>query len=220
MKFNRFLSSFGIGSILLIAVVSISSCKKDDPNDPNPDIPFHVQFDVNGSTVRYENDVDGYGGGPGKKLEWTTNLDSTCCTWAVSEYTLFSKPITDPDYLNNSIVIELVEFFNDSPSFNDRFNVWAIGAKDYGMWSADSVRGSTPGAVFTYTDGTGKVWSSGLLYGTQDSSAFEIAAHKAVADELYNAISEGTFNCKFHDGSGNSLAITNGAFKARTIQDQ
>lgn len=202
-----------------MAVISISSCKKDDPNDPTPDVPFHIQFEVNGSNVRYENGVEGYGGGPGKKLEWTTNPDSTCCTWAASEFTLFSKPTSDPDYLNNSIIIEIVEFFIDSPSFNDRFNVWSIGQKEYGMWSDDSISGSTAGAVFTYTDDTGKVWSSGLLYGSQDSSTFEITAHKAVADELYNAISQGTFNCKFHDGSGNTLTITNGEFKARTIQD-
>lgn len=221
MSSNRLFATLGICSILFLAVVSISSCKKDDPNDPNPEIPFFIQFDVNGSTVRYEDGIDGYGGGPGRKLDWSTNPDSTCCTWAASEYTLFSKPTSDPDYLNNSIIIEIVEFFNDSPSFNERFNVWSIGQKEYGMWSDDSISGSAAGAVFTYTDETGKVWSSGQLYvgGSQDSSAFEVTAHKAVSDELHNAISQGTFNCKFGDGSGNSLTITNGEFKARTIKD-
>jgi hypothetical protein len=207
----------------MMSVISISSCKKDDPNDPTPDIPFYIQFDVNGSTVRYENGIDDYGCGAGKKHEWTENLDTTCCTWALSEYTLFSKPTGNPDYLNNSIIVEIVELFNDSPSFNERFNMWAIGAKEYGMWSEDedfgSVPGSSAGVVITYTDNIGKEWSSDLFFGAQDSSVFEVAGHKAVTDELYNAISQGSFNCKLHDESGNSLTITNGEFKARTIQD-
>jgi hypothetical protein len=218
-----------------MSVISISSCKKDDPNDPTPDIPFYIQFDVNGSTVRYENGIDKYGCGAGTKHEWTEdldtmvngNLDTTCCTWALSEYTLFSKPTGNPDSLNNSIIVEMVELFNiidpDSPSFNERFNMWAIGAKEYGIWSEDedigSVPGSSAGVVFTYTDDTGTVWYSSLLYGVQDNSAFEVTAHKAVSDELYNAISQGSFNCKLHDESGNSLTITNGQFKARTIQN-
>ncbi|MFT4681097.1 MAG: hypothetical protein ACI9FU_001658 [Granulosicoccus sp.] len=217
---KHFLSTVGACSVLFFSMIAISSCEKEEPNDPTPDIPFYIQFDVNGSTVKYIDGENEYGNGPGKKLDWTAHQDSSCCTWAASEYTLFSKPTNEPDYLNNSIIVEMVELFNDSPSFNERFNIWALGQKNYGMWSDDSISGSTTGASFTYTDDTGKVWSSGLLFGVQDSSsAFEVTAHKAVTDELFNAISQGTFSCKFHDGSGNSLNITNGEFKSRTIQD-
>ena len=241
MNFKHILGSISVGTILIMSVISISSCKKDDPNDPTPDIPFYIQFDVNGSTVRYENGIDDYGCGAGIKHEWTNDLNTTCCAWALSEYTLFSKPTGNPDSLNNSIIVEMVELFNTIesdwplsdwplpdglpglPSFNERFNMWAIGAKEYGIWSEDedlgSVPGSSAGVVFTYTDDTGTVWYSSLLYGVQDNSAFEVTAHKAVSDELYNAISQGSFNCKLHDESGNSLTITNGQFKARTIQN-
>ena len=198
---------------MLAVVVSISSCKKDEPNDPNPEVPFFIEFDVNGATERYESDKNGYGNGPGRRT--LTDDDH----WGQSEFTLFGREGTDPDSLKNSIIMEIVRLFNDSPNFNTVFNFWEIGGKNYGMWNADSTNGSTEGVVFTYTDETGKVWSSGLLYGVQDSSNFEVTAHKAVSDEQYNGITEGTFNCQFHDGQGNSLVITEGSFKARTVQD-
>ena len=213
MSSKSILKSIGIGSLMLSLMIGISSCKKEEPNDPDPNVPFYVEFDVDSVTVRYESEVDGYGNGPGRESLHDDNH------WGQREFTVFGKQGTHPDSLKNSIAIELVRLLNDSPNFNTVFNFWEIGVKNYGMWNADSTNGSTEGVVFTYTDGAGKVWSSGILYGTQDSSSFEITAHKAVSDEVFNGISEGTFNCQFHDGLGNSLSITNGAFKARTVKD-
>ena len=206
-------SSF-IAVLLLISVtVMFFSCKKEEPNDPDPTEPFHIQFEVNGTTIRYEDEVDNYGNGPGRRT--LNEADNTCR----SEYTLFSRNQSDPDYIKSSIVIELVKKFSQTPSYNDIFNIWGTGTYEYGMWSEDSIAGSTEGVVFTYTDETGKVWSSGLLFGEQNGAEFQITEHRAVSDELFNAISKGSFSCEFHDGSGNSLTITNGEFKARTIQD-
>lgn len=195
----------------ILAGVLLASCKKEDPPEVN-NTPYFVEFYVNGEVVRYEDGENEYGNSLGRKIETEAGLK------AYSEYTFYSRDQTDPDYLNSSIGIEMITIYDHEPEYTEIFGSWTSGDRDYGMWEGDSIPLMEPGVMLTYRDSTGKIWSSGTLFGPQNGSTFEITSHRAVNDNQYKAESEGAFNCLLHDGSGNVLTITQGTFKARTIR--
>lgn len=200
--------------IIISVVVFVSSlfgCKEEDPPGV-PNIPYFIEFAVNGDVIRYEDGSNDYGNSLGRKVETESGIR------AYSEYTFYSIDPSDPDYLNSSIGIELITIYDHVPTYPEVFASWGIGSRNFGMWEGDSIALMEPGVMITYRDSTGKIWSSGTLFGSQDGSDFEVTSHKAVDDNQYKAESEGEFNCLLHDGSGNMLTLTNGTFKARTIR--
>lgn len=195
----------------ILAVIMVAGCKKEDPPEDN-NTPYFVEFFVNGDMIRYEDGENDYGNSLGRKIETEAGLK------AYSEYTFYSRDQSDPDYLNSSIGIEMIEIYDHEPEYTEIFSSWSEGSKNYGMWQGDSIPLMEPGVMITYRDSTGKIWSSGTLFGHQNGSTFNITSHKAVNDPQFKAESEGDFNCNLHDGSGNVLTVTQGTFKARTIR--
>lgn len=203
-------------ALFLGFVLSHTSCDTDDDNINIPtDNTYHVQFVVNGDTLRFEDGKDGYGNGPGK----TANEDSL--GWNIKEFTLFIRHPDTPNFLNNSLQIDVVNRFVISPSYDERYALFAPGTRAFGSWPADTTQTLSNGVIITYTDDNGKVWSSDLLFGSQPTSSnFEFTEHFSVDAPLFGSKSRGTFNAILRDGLGGQIQLTNGEFLARTLNKQ
>lgn len=195
--------------------IGIISCNVDDDDDTfSPPEPFFTEFTIDTTQIRYVDGENNYGNGPGIR----SYPDSAGTLH--SQFTVFIRWAENPDYLNDILTIQMVRFVNDTNpvEFATSFQLFDEGVYDYGSFNEDSTYLGINGAVVTFTDSTGKVWSSDLLYGAQENWAdFEITKHMAVLQDFYGAETEGTFNCRVFDGLGNSLDLRNGSFKARTI---
>jgi len=201
---------------LIFIAITVASCTDDDnddiiiPEDNN----FLVEFIIDQDTIRYEDSVNGYGNGPGVN----TYIDGYGRLH--SQYTTFSRNITPPDTLKSALTVQMVKFLLDTlnPSFQTDFQLFNTGNYSYGSFNDDSTNVGVNGAVITYTDASGKTWSSDLQYGTQPAaSVFNISEHVEVNETLYGGETKGTFSCTVFDGLGNSLNLTSGRFFARTI---
>jgi hypothetical protein len=202
-------------AIALLASTLLVSCgDEEDPiivNDNN----YYVQFVINGDTIRYADGTNGYGNGPGK----TANEDSL--GWNQREFTMFIRSADSADFENNAINIQIVKRFVITPTYQERYDMFSPASLGYGSWPADTSHFLTEGAIITYTDNNGTVWTSDLLYGTQPSSSnFTITEHTTVDAALFGAKTRGTFNVRLYDGATDHIDLTDGKFYARTVNSQ
>lgn len=203
--------------LALFAMMSFTACNTKDELPPGEDNLFYVKFDVGSDSVYYEDGVANYGNGPG------VDTYSDSAGTLHSQFSTFIRSALDPDYEHNIITFQMVKFLIDSNdlSYNTRFLLFDEGTYNYGSWSEDSTMAGVDGAIITYTDNTGKIWSSDKRYGQQESwASFEITSHTAVDDDQFGAKTKGTFHCRVFDGTGGFLELSNGSFHARTIYQQ
>ena len=197
----------------LVAIVA-ASCNTKDEVPSGEDNSFFVEFTIGTDTIIYKDGLYNYGNGPGI----STYEDSVGRLH--SEFSTFVKSALDPTYESNILTIQMVKFLNDTsyPSPSTAFAFFNEGNYDYGSYVLDSSLAGINGAVINYTDENGKIWSSDLQYGEQQSwSDFVISKHVSVIDDQFGGKTKGTFNCRVHDGLGGSLDLRNGQFHARTV---
>ena len=203
-----------LGLIALALGLAISACNTETDNDPPEDNDFLVSFEADGVQKLYEDGANNYGNGPG------INSYPDSVGRLHSQFTTFIRSAFDPDYENDILTIQMVKFFADSDqvAYGTSFLMFDEGVYNYGSWNEDSTFLGIDGAVITYTDNTGKVWSSDQLYGVQESwASFEITDHRAVDDFQFGAKTKGNFDCRVFDGLGEHVDLRNGTFHARTI---
>ena len=205
-----------VGGIVLICALAatIAGCDTKTESPIPVDNDFFVSFEVNGTEILYDDGVSNYGNGPGIE----SYPDSAGRLH--SQFTTFIRSALDPDYENDILTIQMVKFFSDSSqiAYGTSFLMFEEGMYNYGSWNEDCTYLGVDGAVITYTDNTGKTWSSDQLYGMQESwSNFEITEHRAEDESLFGAKTKGNFECKVFDGLGNQIELRNGTFHARTI---
>ena len=205
----------GILSVLVVAILSatISSCKKDKDTFTPPE-PFFVSFEIDGAEIRYEDGENNYGNGPG--INWYP--DSLGILY--SQLTTFIRSSFDPNYVNDILTIQMAEYVFDSvpPTYNESIQLFAEGTYAYGGWSDVATNLGVDGAILTYTDSNGRIWTSDSRGGDQENwASFEITDHATVEQQQYGARTKGTFECRVYDGTGNHLDLRNGSFYARTI---
>lgn len=198
--------------ILFSLVLVLASCKEEtqEPEDNT----YFVEFTLDGTTIRYENGVNGYGNGPGR-ISYADNVGPLN-----SQFTLFSTDTSDVNFGRNVLKIQMIELKVDSivPTYTETFALFNEGSYAYGSAIEDSITGGINGAVIEYIDSDSTVWTSDVKIEPQPSSSnFEITSHKAVDNPLFGGATRGTFNCQLHDSEGNAVEITNGSFHARTI---
>ena len=211
---NRSFTSIFVSFLFVLAFASCNT-KTENP-DPEDNFIF-VSFEIDGTETLYRDGVNNYGNGPG------ISSYSDSAGRLHSQFTTYIRSALDPDYENSILTVQMVRFFSDSSfvSYGTSFLMFDEGSYDYGSWNEDSTYFGIDGAVITYTDETGKVWSSDRLFGTQESWAdFEITEHRAAYEEQFGAKSKGAFNVRVFDGMGGSLDLRNGNFHARTIFKQ
>jgi hypothetical protein len=208
-----FLHKTQLVGLAFIATMVFGCNTTTETLDP-PDNRFYVEFTADGEEVLYEDGQNNYGNGPGIE----SYPDSAGRLH--SQFTTFIRSALDPNYDTNILTIQMVSYWPDTiwVLYNTSFLMFDEGTYDYGSWNEDSTYFGINGAVITFTDGNGKIWSSDQLYGTQESwSNFEITDHKAVDETQYGAKTKGTFECRVFDGQGESIDLRNGNFHARTI---
>lgn len=191
-----------------------ASCNTKDEIPIGEDNLFFVEFTIGSDTIRYQDGTDNYGNGPGI----STYEDSVGRLH--SEFSTFIKSALDPTYENNIFTVQMVRFLVDTayPTPNVAFSFFDVGSYGYGAYDLDSSRAGIDGAVITYTDENGKIWTSDQQAGQQEIwNSFIITEHKVVSDDQFGAKTKGTFNCRVFDGLGSSLDLRNGRFHARTI---
>jgi len=199
----------------LLASTLLIGCEDEEGPIITNDNNYYVQFVINGDTIRYSDGTDGYGNGPGK----TAVEDSL--GWNQREFTMFIRSADSANFEDNAINIQVVKRFIILPSYEERYAMFNRGSLGYGRWPVDTNHVLTEGAIITYTDNNGTVWSSDLLYGTQPSSSnFTITEHTTVDATLFGAKTRGTFNVRLFDGATNHIDLTDGKFFARTINAQ
>ena len=202
--------------ILSFCIIAFSACEdKDDDDIINPaDNNFFVEFVLGADTIRYQDNVNDYGNGPGRD----TYVDQF--GRLIRQFSTFGRNTVAPDTLKSALSIQVVKFFSDSsaPAYLAEFQIFDSANLAYGSYSADSSNLGINGAIIAYTDANGKIWSSDRKFGTQPSGvSFAITAHQAVDEALFGGETRGTFNCTVFDGLGNALELRNGRFFARTI---
>lgn len=200
--------------MFLLIVIAIFACNTKTEGPTPQDNRFFVEFTAETNEVLFEDGINNYGNGPGI----ASYPDSAGRLH--SQFTTFIRSALDPHYENNIITIQMVKYWPDSSwvSYNTSFLMFDEGVYDYGSWNEDSTYFGIDGAVITYTDTVGKIWSSDQLYGSQEGWAdFEITEHRATDDTQFGAKTKGTFNCRAFDGMGGSIDLRNGSFHARTI---
>ena len=211
---NRSVSSVLVSFLFVLAVASCNT-KTENP-DPEDNF-IYVSFEIDGMEKLYQDGVNNYGNGPGI----SSYPDSAGRLH--SQFTTYIRSALDPEYENDILTIQMVRFFSDSSfvTYGTSFLMFAEGAYAYGSWNEDSTYFGIDGAVITYTDEAGKIWSSDRLYGMQESWAdFEIREHRAVDEEQFGAKTKGTFDVRVFDGLGGFLDLRNANFHARTIFKQ
>lgn len=193
----------------------ITSCEDDDPTDDPAANPIFVEFVIDGDTIRYEDDVDGYGNGPGVD-SFQDSLGRLH-----SQFTTFGRAPGDSTTANSFLTIQMVKLFAenlDTPAYDVEFALFNAGAYEFGSFNRDSTPLGVNGVVIAYTDADGEEWSSDVKFGTQPSgSFFTISEHTAVDATAYGAKTRGTFRCTVFDGQGGSLELNDGSFYARTV---
>jgi len=202
--------------VLSFCIIAFSACDdKDDDDIINPeDKKFFVEFVLGTDTIRYQDDVNGYGNGPGHN----TYVDQF--GRLIRQFTTFARNVVPPDSVTSALSIQVVKFFADTnaPAYLAEFQIFDSANLAYGSYSADSSNLGINGAIIAFTDANGKIWSSDRKFGTQPAGVnFAITSHQAVDEPLYGGETRGTFNCKVFDGLGGSLELKNGRFFARTI---
>lgn len=198
--------------ILFSLLFILVSCKEETPE--LEDNTYYVEFALDGTTIRYENGVNGYGNGPGR-ISYADNVGPLN-----SQFTLFSTDTSDVNFGKNILKIQMIELKVDSivPTYTETFVLFNEGTYAFGSAIEDSITGGTNGALIEYIDVDSTVWTSDVEIDAQPSnSRFEITSHKAVDNPLFGGATRGNFNCRLHDSEGNSVEITNGSFHARTI---
>lgn len=201
--------------MLVAAILSatISSCKKGG-NTFTPPEPFYVSFEIDSMETRYEDSENNYGNGPG--INWYP--DSVGILYSQSTSFLRAPIITN--YENDVLTIEMVKYYFDSvpPAYNEAFQLYLEGNYGYGGWSDVATNMGVDGAIITYTDSNGRIWTSDSRAGTQEAWAtYQITEHTAVEEIQFGAKTKGRFDCRVYDGTGNHLDLRNGSFYARTI---
>lgn len=206
---------FWIPSIVVLTVaIGMASCNTD--NDDGIDIPdpFFVSFEIDTTESVYTDGEDFYGNAIG--INWYP--DSIGILY--SQSTSFQRAPIVSDYENDVLSIQMVQYYFDSlpPTYNESFQLFEVGIKPYGGWSDVATNLGVDGVIITYTDSTGRIWTSDKRAGDQESwASFEITEQRPVEEKPYGAETKGTFNCRVFDGTGGELDLRNGQFYARTV---
>lgn len=210
--FWKFINTFGLLT-LTVSSVMFNGCKSDDAAI-DPPTQYEVSFTVGSDTVSYVDGEANYGNGPGIH----TYADSVGRLH--SQYTTYIRSALDPSFETEILTIQSVRYFSDTlmPDYNSEFMLFATGQYGFGAYNEERSNLGTDGIIITYTDADGKIWSSDVQFGTQESWAqAEITAHLAVDVPQFGATTKGRFDCRVFDGTGEHLDLRNGTFTARTI---
>jgi hypothetical protein len=190
--------------LILFALISILSCKKDKSSDEDQQFPYYFTATINGGAIKYEaNDLNSQYG-CGTSAPYSANGDE----YDIYEGT-FMEDGNDPS--KNNIYVHVLKYFDHEPDLSERLAMVDVGNYPYGVSDVSSA--TINGVSIGYTDATGKEWFS--EFGPQTGSTFSITELVDNPDDTSLMIFKATFSCKLYDGSGGSIQVSNAVIRGK-----
>lgn len=199
-----------IAFVLLLSTILFAGCKSSSSSDPSPSSPtitskYYFTAKINGTQVTYEDGKSLYASGIGE------NISNNNC----SEYATMMNVMSIKSRIH--VGIFTTQFDKDSPN-TSRLAMYKLGTYKYGITeSATDGLTETDGAYVQYYDENGVRWATDLGTGVQTASKFEITEHIANTDGYSQKISTITFTCTLYNASGQSMTLTDGKYRGRTV---
>lgn len=169
---------------------------------------FYFTGAIGGKEVVFQDGVNGYGSGAGYS--------------GGSDYSGYqevqSMVITKGLNPNNSISASLIKYFPEEPTNDMIESMFHLGKYSFGREHDGSADSGKDGVQIIYVDSDGIVWSTDLGTEAQPNGSFEIIEHINNTHGWSEKITKATFNCILYDEEGNSMLLTNGIIRGRSVQ--
>ena len=200
-----------------MTLIALVSCKKDkneeeeEEDNNEPTSAFFFQATIDGTVITFEDGVNGYGNGANDASGGSLGGD-----YQVVQNSITMVPLSSKAYG----MFGLMKTFDTSntweePSGTEVEAMFSVKSYTYGV--RDDMATPVNGAVVEYLDASGTLWSSDRGSAGQSGSTFEITEHTANSDGYSHKISKAKFSCTLYDDNGNTLSLTNGVSKGRTV---
>lgn len=188
---------------VLIALLTISSCKKDDSSDdtnnPNNDITIdsEIQFaaNINGSNV---------------SILLSNIGDAVCGTdnkISVDPDTSYFKYDSYMSNSDNTLAIQIKKgTLKSITGYPDNTTFQAFFPTGNYSYAVNAVKG----LEIRYWDANQKEWSTSMGSANQSGKTFTIDASRDDGNDYVKI--KASFSCNLYDASGNSITLTNGIF--------
>jgi hypothetical protein len=198
-------------SLLFFALLAFSACKEDKPD---PAVPAKTRAELyfsaklNGTDYLVEALVNGYGSG----VAAPSGSGVTPGTYEIGQTMVFMNMNTQ-----EGAGITVVKVFNDQPTQCSEIEpLYHTGKYTFGREGKNNIP-AQDGVVVYYVDANKTYWSTDQGSGDQTGSNLEILEHNPNYDNFSLHISKVKFNCKLYDGKGNTIVLTDGETKGRSV---
>jgi len=197
---------------LALIMLSLFSCEKDEENDevllPSNEITAEYYFTgtINSEKLTFQYMKNGYACGAS---ESAGNQGST---YYENQGSKFQKGFGS----GQSISFEILKRFPNSPSSEEKDDMFVLGDYEYGSNNSNGKNG----AIVTYMDLDGVIWSSEYGPGEQTGSSFKLVEHIPNGDQSYlfaRNISKVQFSCKLYNEEGTSINATDCELRGFTV---
>lgn len=195
-------------------VLFFSDCKKDEnllqAAKPTTDSDFYVKAMADNNAIRIRQNSLGYESGAGVTIETTDDH-----RYVVAQSMLFMNPLQQRNYMG-VIIQRTVE--GQRPSAETQETIVVPGIYEFGRRYSKNIGTSSDGVILFYVDQQGLEWASDAGSANQFGSRFEIQELKKNADKSSKSIATISFRCMVYTTMGDSMLLTNGEMRCRSVQ--
>ncbi len=188
----------------IAALALFTSCTKAPGNGSIHKVEsFYSSAKIEGETVSFTENKDGYLNGYGKGGAFVPALGK----YMERQSTTFAK---NGENVFNIYFLKFVD--NNPPTKEDIKSVFRLGNYQFGNSSQFAIK---EGIEIAYVDENGTEWNT---RGDQTGSFFEVTDHALNTLDSYTPYTtSGKFSCRLYNQMGESMAVTDGTFKGRTV---
>ncbi len=201
----------------LLLAAGLTSCKKSTPtpvptaNTNNPVVVptsnLYFEATINGTAVSFQDGVSMYGAGGGDES------GTEPAGWQEVQNCLVMKALTTTNFGG----FYIMKTFANQPAPAEIDSMFSVKVYPYGKQSSSTSVNGIDGARVYYVDNSGVEWATDFGSGIQTGSAFSITENIANTNTYSRRISKAVFNCKLYNAAGQSMTLTNGICRLRTV---
>lgn len=201
---------------LAILLMVFYSCEKDEEKDevitPSDEISADYYFTgtINGETFSFQYMKDGFACGAS---EFGGNEGSN---YQEAQGSRLQKVFGS----SQSISFHILKRFPNNPTSEQKDEMFVLGNYPYGSDKSNNASSGLDGAMISYIDLEGTIWSSDNGTGDQTGSTFKLVEHFTNEDASYlfaRNISKVKFSCKLYNDDGLSISATDCEFRGFTV---
>jgi len=203
--------------IVLLLSITIISCGNDDgnnnnSNEENPNITseYYFKATIDGQEVILEHEENGYYNSAGSGGWNNNNHEQMMVFMHLSDFT--NGDLSDVN--NAAVMIHVYKEFSVEPTnCNQVKTMFQVGTETYSQNNEPTDR-----ITITYIDTQGKAWFTNHENSPQENSTFEFTEYTDFSGLDAQGISKAIFSCTLYDGAGNSITLTNGETRSKSVQ--